>query len=681
MLRSVLKFFGFLFAWGAIGGVFALIGVMVMVWMYGRDLPDTSTLAAYQPDTVSRLYNGDGMLMAEYVRERRVFTPIDEIPDLVKHAFISAEDKNFYTHPGFDLLGIGKAVFDAVMGANLRGASTIPQQVMKNFLLSGERTGERKIKEIILAVRLESTLSKDQILELYLNEIFLGQNAYGVTAAAQSYFNKTLEELTPGEAAYLAALPQAPSKLHPVHQRERALWRRNYVLREMVENGYLAAAEASLAREQPLSTVQSGEIVVAARRIPPRDYFSTEVQRQLTERMGEDQVLGGGLTVRATIDETVQAEVAKALRAGLEARDRSLGTYHGPVGQLSPALLEAGILEDEAAWRAALAETRVPRDIPGWHVALVTQVGQNAIRIGIEDVPDDEDGHFIPIRKAGWTGARRPEDLFALGDIIHVSADPEDGGWTLRQIPELEGAVMVMDARNGRVLAMQGGFSFQHSEFNRATQATRQPGSSFKPFVYATALDLGFSPATVVADLPVVIDTGTGEPWRPKNAGGNFLGFVPMRIGIEKSRNLMTVRIAQDVGMEAIARYAERFGVYEDMPPHLSYALGAGETTLWKMVAAYGMFANGGLRIEPTVVDRVQDRWGRTVYAHDTRDCRGCAEESFEGQPEPWVVNDAKPVMDQVTAYQLTDMMQGVIDRGTATILRDLDLNIAGKTG
>ncbi|MEL6235317.1 MAG: transglycosylase domain-containing protein, partial [Pseudomonadota bacterium] len=626
MLRSVLKFFGFLFAWGAIGGVFALIGVMVMVWMYGRDLPDTSTLAAYQPDTISRLYNGDGALMAEYVRERRVFTPIDEIPDLVKHAFISAEDKNFYTHPGFDLLGIGKAVFDAVMGANLRGASTIPQQVMKNFLLSGERTGERKIKEIILAVRLESTLSKDQILELYLNEIFLGQNAYGVTAAAQAYFNKTLEELTPGEAAYLAALPQAPSKLHPVNQRERAVWRRNYVLREMVENGYLAAAEANAAREQPLSTVQSGEIVVAARRIPPRDYFATEVQRQLTERMGEDQVLGGGLTVRATIDETVQAEVAKALRAGLEARDRSLGTYHGPAGRLSPALLEAGILEDEAAWREALADARVPRDIPGWHVALVTQVGQNAIRIGIEDVPDDEDGHFVPIRKAGWTGARRPQDLFALGDIIHVSADPEDGGWTLRQIPELEGAVMVMDARNGRVLAMQGGFSFQHSEFNRATQATRQPGSSFKPFVYATALDLGFSPATVVADLPVVIDTGTGKPWRPKNASGNFLGFVPMRVGIEKSRNLMTVRIAQDVGMEAIARYAERFGVYEDMPPHLSYALGAGETTLWKMVAAYGMFANGGLRIEPTVVDRVQDRWGRTVYAHDKRDCRGCAE-------------------------------------------------------
>ncbi len=679
MLRIPLRFFGFVFAWASIGLVLGIAAVAGVVWMYGRGLPDTSTLAAYEPATLSRVYSGEGALMDEFARERRIFTPHDEIPDLVKQAFISAEDKNFYRHAGFDMLGIGKAIYDAALGDRLRGASTITQQVMKNFLLSGERSSDRKIKEIILAVRLEHTLSKGQILELYLNEIFLGQNAYGVTAAAQAYFNKTLEELTPGEAAYLAALPKAPSELHPVRAYDRAVERRDYVLREMVQNGYLTDAVAEAERIRPLRTVQHGDFASARGGLPPRGYFTEEIRRQLSARLGEDKLFGGGLTIRATIDPDLQALAEAALRLRLEAWDREGGTWRGPV-----TTLPATALVDEATWRDALAAARVPRDIPGWHAAVVLELGQNAARVGIEGVPEDADGHFLTVKDAAWTGKRRPADLWALGDVVLVRAIMDEDGtfqnWSLRQIPELQGGFMAMDPATGRVLALVGGFSYQASVFNRATQATRQPGSAFKPFVYAAALDRGYSPATIVLDAPVVVETGAGL-WTPQNASRQFYGPSPMRVGIEKSRNLMTVRIAQDIGMETVAAYAERFGVYDDMPQHLSYALGAGETTLWKMVAAYGMFANGGLRVEPTLIDRLQDRRGRTIYRHDQRICDGCQVASYGGEVEPWVFNEAERVMDEVTAYQLTSMMKGVVTRGTATSLASLGLNLAGKTG
>ena len=689
-MRAILNFMGFVFTWLTLGVFMAGLGLVAMFWLYGRDLPDHEQLARYEPATLSRIYSGRGLLMDEFARERRIFTPIDEIPDLVKNAFISAEDKNFYSHPGYDLRGIVAAVVDAAQGGRLRGASTITQQVMKNFLLSGDRSAVRKIKEIILAVRVENALEKDQILELYLNEIFLGQNSYGVTAAAQTYFAKTLEELTPAEAAYLAAMPKAPSNYHPVREKKAAISRRNFVLKELYENGFLPIEEYEANKAQDLITVQSGDIPSARDALPPRDYFTDEIRRQLATRLdgGEEELFSGGLTVRATVDPNLQEAAAQALRSGLEQYDRGTGVYQGPVDVLTVAL------DDPAVWRQALSESKAPRDIVGWIPAVVLEVGENAARIGIEGVEDDEDGHFVTYDDAGWVSRIRYEDrpsrkrsiadLYVPGDVILVRAITDGGQfsrWSMRQVPEIQGGFMAMDTQTGRVLAMQGGFSYQHSTFNRATQATRQPGSAFKPFVYAAALDSGYTPASIVVDAPVEVETGAGI-WRPTNSSNRFYGPAPLRTGIEQSRNLMTVRIAQDIGMERVSDYAERFGVYDDMPLLLSYSLGAGETTLFKMVAAYAMFGNGGRRVEPTLVDRVQDRFGNTIYRHDRRDCRGCDQDGTEVKL-PWIWNSAEQVMDPITAYQLSSMMQGVVARGTAasTVGGPLGVPISGKTG
>ena len=554
---------------------------------------------------------------------------------------------------------------------------------------------ERKVQEIILAARIEQVLSKDRILELYLNEIFLGQNSYGVAAAARTYFNATLGELTPAQAAYLAALPQAPSRLHPVDDYDAALSRRNYVLREMLENGYLTQAEHDAARATPLETVQGGQIAPFSRALPPRNYFTDEIRRQMSDRFGAEEFFSGGYTVRATMHEGLQASAEAALRRALERYDRSLGLWRGPRDRIDPdALSTAG----EAEWRELLADADIARDIDGWQAAVVLEVGDTHARIGIEGVPDDADGHWIPPEDVTWArrllpgDARAPQaqvagDLLEVGDVVHVRemTSDSDGSfirWTLRQVPEVQGGFMAMDVQTGRVLAMQGGFSYDVSSFNRATQATRQPGSSFKPFVYAAALDSGYSPATIVVDAPIEVDVGGGEVWRPTNASNRFYGPAPLRIGIERSRNLMTVRLAQDVGMEVIAGYAERFGVYDDMQPYLANSLGSQETTLYQMVAAYAMFANGGERVEPTLVDRVQDRFGRTIYRHDQRICRECdGSEPVAPGLGPRIVSNRERVMDEITAYQLTSMLRGVVDRGTASGAIDLPVPIAGKTG
>ena len=702
MLRAILSFFGFIFSWVTTGLVMAALGLGAIFWMYGRDLPNHEQLARYEPATLSTIYSGQGKIMDEFAKERRIFTPIDEIPDVIKNAFVSAEDKNFYSHRGYDPLGIVKAVIDAAQGGRLRGASTITQQVMKNFLLDGDRSAERKIKEIILASRLEETLSKDKILELYLNEIFLGQNSYGVTAAAQTYFNKTLEELSPQEAAYLAVLPKAPSTYHPVRQKERAIDRRNFVLREMAENGYLEAEVAEAAKGADLVSVQSGDYVSYKKSLPVRDYFTDEIRRQLSDTFGEDEFFGGGMTIRATMHPELQKVAADALREGLETYDRKQGAWHGVV-----ATLTTEQLEDEATWRGALRGIVLPRDIAGWHLAVVLDLADGAARIGIEGEAEIDGGHGIPIEDMEWARPvkddgelgkkpKKPGDLLSIGDVIYVmkvfgpvaDADVAEGQeppqelkyWSLRQIPAIQGGFMAMDTNTGRVIAMQGGFSYQHSVFNRATQATRQPGSAFKPFVYASALDVGYTPATIVIDAPIEVKTPQGM-WRPRNSSNKFYGPSPLRIGIERSRNLMTIRLAQAVGMDVIAAYAERFGVYEDMGEHLANSLGSQETTLFKMVAAYAMFANGGERVIPTLVDRVQDRWGRTVYRHDRRRCEDCKIAMLgEGVP-PLINNNRARVMDAVTAYQLTSMMRGVVERGTAAGQVVLDSPVAGKTG
>ncbi len=691
MIRFILSFFGGFFSWIVTGAVFAALTIGAIFWMYGRDLPDHEYLAQYTPKTISRIYSGEGQLMDEFATERRIYAPIDEIPELVKEAFISAEDKNFYSHKGFDARGMAGALWDAVRtrGKTLRGASTIPQQVAKNFLLGGDRTAERKIKELILATRLVDTLPKDKILELYLNEIDLGFLSFGVASAAQTYFNKTLVELRPEEAAYLAALPKAPYSYHPVYNREAALDRRNYVLREMYQNGYLDQDQLKEAQAAPLKTVQSGDYPSFKSSLPPRDYFTDEIRRQLSKSFGEAEFFGGGLTIRATVDPEMQTQAASALQEALEDYDRNQGVWRG-----TRKVIEAAGLADEEAWRKALAETDVPRDVAGWLPAVVLEVGEKSARIGIEGVSDDEDGHWIPSEDVTWARKRQADgrlgkkataagDLVSVGDVVLVAALANDDGtfkrWSLRQVPEVQGGFMAMDVNTGRVIAMQGGFSYQSSVFNRATQAMRQPGSAFKPFVYATALDSGFSPATIVVDAPIEVDTPQGL-WRPKNASNRFYGPTPLRTGIEQSRNLMTVRVAQEIGMRTVAGYAERFGVYDRLEPYLANALGAQETTLFKMVAAYAMFANGGERVEPTLVDRVQDRWGRTVYRHDQRDCADCKLASLDPGAAPRITSDRERVMDAVTAYQLTSMLRGVVERGSGSGVR-LPVPVGGKTG
>ncbi|WP_415184151.1 penicillin-binding protein 1A [Phaeovulum sp.] len=690
MIRFLLSFIGGVFSWIVTGAFFAALTIGAIFWMYSRNLPSHEQLAQYTPKTISRVYSGEGRLIDEFAEERRLYVPGSEIPELVKQAFISAEDKNFYTHKGYDLLSMLSAARDALAGGRIRGASTIPQQVAKNLLLSSDRTAERKIKELILSTRLVESLPKDKILELYLNEIFLGQNSYGVAAAAQTYFNKTLSQLSPGEAAYLAALPKKPGDLHPVRQRKEAEGRRNYVLNEMRQNGYITEATYRAERELPLKTVQNGDYAPFRDALPPRDYFTDEIRRQLSKSFGQEEFFGGGLAIRATINPDMQSVAANALRIELEDYDRSLGIWRG-----TRKTIPAKALASESDWRAALAATKVPRDIKGWFPAVVLSLGEKDARIGIEGVEEDEDGHWIPAEDVTWARkrleggklaarAKRAADLLEVGDVVLVRAMTKDADgsfirWTLRQVPEIQGAFMAMDVNTGRVIAMQGGFSYQYSVFNRTTQAQRQPGSSFKPFVYAAALDSGFSPATIVIDAPIEVNTPQGL-WRPRNSSNKFYGPTPLRTGIEQSRNLMTVRIAEEIGMDTVAGYAERFGVYNPMKPYLANALGSQETTLFQMVAAYAMFANGGERVEPTLVDRVQDRWGRTVYRHDQRKCTDCQLASLEPGAAPRIVSDRERVMDAITAYQLTSMMEGVVQRGTARGI-NLPVPIAGKTG
>ncbi len=699
MLRFVGSFFGAIFTMVTLGAMFGALTIGAIFWMYSSGLPGHEVLKQYTPATISRIYTGEGKILDEFVKEgeRRIFVPAEDIPDLVKHAFVSAEDKNFLVHTGYDARGMISALVDAVKsrGADVRGASTITQQVAKNMLLDGTRDGakgvERKVKEIILATRLEGALSKDRILEIYMNQIDLGQRSFGVAAAAQSYFNKTLDQLTPGEAAYLAALPKSPGRgLHPVRDYDRAVERRNYVLREMWQNGYIQEATYTDEKALALKTVLNGDYPAYRDSLPKRSYFTEEIARQLGQDFGDDEFFSGGYSIRATIDPDLQGQAERSLRVALERYDRGQGVWRG-----TETVLSADQLVDEQTWRTALAAVDLPRDILGWHPAVVLQVGESDARIGIEGVDEDEDGHFIPADDVTWARKRLADgelgrkakvvgDLVAVGDVVQVRAvtSDEDGSfvrWSLRQVPEVQGAFMAMDVNTGRVLAMQGGFSYQESVFNRATLAQRQPGSSFKPFVYAAALDSGFAPSTIVIDAPIEVMTPQGL-WTPKNASNKFYGPTPLRTGIEQSRNLMTVRIAEEIGMQTVAGYAERFGVYDPMNAFLANALGSQETTLFKMVAAYAMFANGGERVEPTLVDRVQDRRGKTVYRHDQRVCDNCASPTLPDGAGVSISSNRERVMDAITAYQLTSMLEGVVQRGTGQGI-NLPVPVAGKTG
>lgn len=673
------RLLGWLFGFGmflALGGVAAAAVYLATVT---SQLPDYTVLKDYQPPVTTRVHAADGTLLAEYARERRLFQPIETVPPLLVQAFLSAEDKDFFTHNGIAIDGVVRALRDNALarldGNNSiqGGGSSITQQVAKNFLLTSEQTWDRKIQEAVLALRIESTFSKDKILELYLNEIFLGLNSYGVAAAALNYFDKALYELDIAEAAYLAALPKGPNNYHPFRRTEQAIERRNWVIDRMVENGYVTPADAEAAKAEPLNVIPRA----AGSQLYLAEYFTEEVRRELAKLYGEDQLYGGGLSVRTTLEPRLQEYARRALMDGLIAYDHTRG-FRGP-----QASIELG--ED---WGTAVFAVEPLRDVPEWQLAVVLEIGGNEARIGLR--PDDDgDGKPRPERVEGTLSGPEVKwisqslgSILKVGDVVYVSpvAGKEDI-YTLEQVPEIEGSLVAMDPRTGRVLAMVGGFSFAESEFNRATQALRQPGSSFKPFVYAAALDNGYTPASVVLDAPVEIRNGDGSIWRPENYAQEFYGPQTLRRGIERSRNVMTVRLARDIGMPLIADYAKMFGIYDDMQPVLAMALGAGETTNMRMTAAYATIANGGRRIVPTLIDRIQDRYGATVYRHDQRVCEGCVAEDWHGQGEPRILDNRQQVLDPMTAYQITSMMEGVVQRGTGTAARALNRPVAGKTG
>jgi len=685
-MKLLLRFFGFLFAAGTILFVVGVAAAAGLLWHFSKDLPDYSQLQDYEPPVMTRVHAGDGSLVGEYARERRLYIPIQAVPKLVINAFLAAEDKNFYEHGGLDFTGIARAavVYLQNYGSSRRpqGASTITQQVAKNFLLSNELSMSRKVKEALLALKIERTYSKDKILELYLNEIYLGLGAYGIAAASLVYFDKAVNELSVPEAAYLASLPKAPNNYHPFRQRERAIERRNWVIDRMAESGFVKSADAEKAKRSPLgvtSKATSAHVFAA-------EYFAEEVRRELYERYGEKKLYEGGLSVRTSLDPKLQVLARKVFIDGLVRFDETQG-WRGPVTKIDIA----------ADWGVKLADVKSLSDVSPWRLAVVLEVSDQSARIGLQ--PGREPGGFVskertagilPLEGMKWakTGGKpvgKVGQVVNAGDVVYVEPAKTEGQFTLHQIPEVSGAMVVEDPWTGRVLAMVGGFSFDQSQFNRATQALRQPGSSFKPFVYAAALDNGYTPSTIVLDAPLEIDQGPGVGvWRPENYEGSFAGPSTLRYGIEHSRNVMTVRLAQDIGMPLIAEYAKRFGVYDDLPPYLSFALGAGETTLLRMTTAYAMFDNGGRKIKPTLIDRIQDRYGHTVYKHDERECIGCAGKKWDNQPEPSLVDRRQQILDPMTAYQITSMMEGVVQRGTAAgagFQKEVGKPVAGKTG
>jgi penicillin-binding protein 1A len=667
-----------------------LVGVGVVAFAiqhYSQDLPDYTYLKDYQPPTLTRIYADDGRMMATIAAEQRIFVPIKAIPKLVSGAFISAEDQDFYHHAGVDVSGIIRAALMNLhnVGRDRRpmGASTITQQVAKNMLLTNEVSVARKVKEIILALRLEKSLTKDRILELYLNEIFLGNHSYGIAAAALNYFNKSVDELTIAEAAYLAALPKAPNNYNPVRDHDAALARRNWVIGRMAEDGRISRADAEAAQKEPLMTRARDEAETVS-----ADYFSEDVRRQLIGQFGEDTVLEGGLAVKTSLDSRLQDIATRSLRNGLIAFDRRERGWRGPVAHL----------ENFQGWQAELKKTAQPKGGEEWPLALVFglkdaeaeivfadgakgRIPWNEMKWARRELPDDQFGPAV----------HKPSDVLALGDIVSVEAVKagEDGkpypadSFTLRQVPAIEGALVAMDPHTGRVFAMSGGFSAKISQFNRATQAYRQPGSSFKPFVYMAALDKGFTPSSLVLDAPFEYFQGPGLPlWKPENYEPEFYGPSTLRAGVEKSRNVMTVRLANAIGMDTVVDYAKKFGVVDDMPNFLSFALGAKETTVMRMAAAYGMIVNGGKKIAPSLIDRVQDRDGKTIWRADARECTGCLADYWApGMAVPDIPDTREQVEDPRTTAQMVSILEGVVQRGTAARMKNIGFPLAGKTG
>lgn len=678
-MRIVWKIFLWLTALGVLGALAASGFVAYAFWHFGRELPEHEKLAEYAPAVVTRVHAGDGQLLAEYARERRLFVPIQSTPRRVINAFLAAEDGDFYNHIGIDFRAVARAVVQNLrnLGTGRRpvGASTITQQVAKNFLLTNEVSYERKIKEAILALRIEKAFDKNHILELYLNEIYLGQGAYGVASAALTYFDKPLNELTVAEAAFLAALPKAPSNYDPYRHHKRAVARRDWVIGRMVIQEMIPQETAREALAEPLEARRGRDVDFVK-----ADWFAEEVRRELADRFGEDELYDGGLSVQTTMDPRLQQIARDALREGLILYDRRHG-YRGPLTRL----------EAMDNWPTRLAAVGPPAGMPDdWQLAVVLAADRDAAELGLID----KSRVTLPLDRLKW--ARKPlrnglvgpapeaaNDVLAVRDVVLIGPDTEDPDKPqMRQMPRIDGGVVALDPHTGRVLALVGGFAYERSQFNRATQAARQPGSAFKPFVYAAALEHGFTPASLVLDAPFVIDQGGGQgKWKPSNYSNRFYGPSTLRLGIEKSRNLMTVRLAQKVGMDVVSDYSERFRIYDDLPRTLANALGSSEVTLLKLTSAYGMLVNGGRGIRPTIIDRVQDRTGRTIFRHETRDCRTCLVRDWQQQPEPLLPDERPRVVGTETAYQMVSMLEGVVRRGTGARIAQVGKPLAGKTG
>jgi penicillin-binding protein 1A len=665
----------------------------LFLWRLNSDLPNYEHLANYAPPVMSRAHAGDGSLIAEFAQERRIFVPIDAVPEPLINAFLAAEDKNFYAHTGLDFIGILRAmvqnVINVASGRRLEGASTITQQVAKNFLLTSDVTLQRKLKEAVLAMRLEKAFDKRQLLELYLNEIYLGMGRYGVAAAALYYFDKPLNQLSVAEVAYLAALPKAPNNYHPFRRKAQAIARRNWVIERMYENGFISAEQVAEA--------QSSDLVVAARvsglRRYAAEYFVEDVRRQVYGIYGQKQLYGGGLSIRTTLNTEFQNTAVKALRAGLVAYDRRRG-YRGAVTQF----------EELEAWWEQIVAIDIATDLAPWRLAVVLEVDGTQASIGLRPrmtrartFEDAIELGQMKLSDVAWARAapgptnsykvkgpriRKVTDVLAVGDVVWVSPKQNQGSYQLEQLPEVNGGLVALDPHTGRVQAMVGGYSFSASEFNRAVQAKRQPGSAFKPFVYAAALDSGFTPASLVLDAPFVMEQGNDLGlWKPENYARQFYGLSTLRLGMEKSRNLMTVRMAQEIGMTKVRDYAKRFDINTSMPRVLAMALGAGETSLIRITSAYAMLVNGGKRVEPVFIDRIQDRYGATLYRHDERACVGCAAPDWLGQTPPDLADDREQVVSPQTAYQVVSMLEGVVQRGTGRSINRIGKPLAGKTG
>ena len=681
--KQKLVLYGLMTAAG-LGAAGLLVGA-VIVWILMKDLPSVETLKNYNPPVTTRVYAGDGTVIGEYARQRRIFVPITYVPKLVKEAFTSAEDRNFYNHPGIDPGGIVRAgikdVYNTMVGRRLEGASTITQQVAKNFLLNSDVKFSRKIREAVLALRIDATYTKDEILQLYLNEIYLGGSAYGVAAAALNYFDKSLDELSIQEVAFLAALPKAPSAYDPRYNKKAGLERRNWVIGQMADNGYITDAEARVAIASPLDvrSAQGSQAVDV-------DYFVEEVRRKLYAQYGEQKLYDGGLQVRSSLDTRLQNYAVSALRDGLVRYDRR----HGWRGATSNIAADGVLPKD---WQKKIAGVVNQSGIESWRIAVVTAFNPDkSVSIGLDDgktgkIPFSEYVWAKKDLKTGFWGASptKPQDVFKIGDLIYAEAAATRGEFGLRQIPEANGGIVVMDPHTGRVLALSGGFSYASSQYDRAMQAKRQPGSSFKPFVYAAALDNGYTPVSKELDAPFVMEQGPGLPlWTPGNfEKGEFLGLATLRRGIELSHNLMTIRLAQAVGMNKVVQYPIKMGVYDKLDPLLANSIGSADTTLIRMVTGYSEFVNGGKKIEYSLIDRIQDRNGKTIWQHDQRKCEGCNIVSWnDGQQEPLLEDTRAQVLDPRTAYQIVSMLQGVVQRGTgASTVGTLMWPLAGKTG